>query len=313
MDIRQLRYFVTVADMGHLTRAAALLGMKQPPLTQQIKALEAQLGVTLFIRHPKGVSLTPVGEEVLAEARRTLLTFDAMLQRITHITSGLRGVLNLGVTTSAAVHPFTSRLIRTLRHEHPAIEMSLSEANAAGVTEAVAASRLHCGFIRAVVSRPAGLVFETLASEPTVVALPVDHPLAARGPAGRRAVRLQDLHEQNMILVRRPGAPGLYAQLLHKCAQADVRPRVVEEVERMTTSLSLVAGGVGLSVVPASMQRAPANAVTYRPLAASAGLNAPLTLVYRGDDRSGITANVLRLVHRLAGEMCPPEVPDQAA
>jgi hypothetical protein len=70
---------------------------------------------------------------------------------------------------------------------------------------------------------------------------------------------------------------------------------------------------VGLSVVPASMQRAPANAVTYRPLAASAGLHAPLTLVYREDDRSGITANVLRLVHRLAGEMCPPEVPDQAA
>jgi len=302
MDIRQLRYFVTVADTGHLTRAAALLGMKQPPLTQQIKVLEAQLGVTLFIRHPKGVSLTPVGEEVLAEARHTVQTFDAMQQRIAHITSGLRGVLNLGVTTSAAVHPFTSRLIRTLRHEHPSIEMSLSEANAAGVTEAVAASRLHCGFIRAVVSRPAGLVFETLAHEPTVVALPVDHPLAARRPTGRHAVRLQDLHEQNMILVRRPGAPGLYAELLRKCEQAQVRPRVVDEVERMTISLSLVAGGVGLSVVPASMQRAPAATVAYRPLAASAGLDAPLTLVYREDDRSTITTSFVGLVRRLVAE-----------
>lgn len=300
MDIRQLRYFVTVADTGHLTRAAALLGMQQPPLSQQIKALERQLGMTLFVRHPKGVSLTPVGHEVLCEARRALEAFDAMAQRVAKITAGMRGVLHLGVTTSAAVHALTSSVIRTLRLENPAIEMALSEANAAGVTEAVAASRLHCGIIRAVVSRPPGLVFETLAREPTVVALPVDHPLAARRPTGRHAIRLQDLHEQNMILVRRPGAPGLYADLLDKCAQADVRPRVVDEVERMTTSLSLVAGGVGLSVVPASMQRAPAATVAYRPLASSAGLEAPLTLVYREDDTTGVTATFVRLAHRLA-------------
>src|SRR5688572_16675350 len=104
MDIRQLRYFVTVAEAGHITRAAALLGMQQPPLSQQIKALEAQLGVTLFTRHPKGVSLTAVGKEVLAEARHALLAFDAMEQRVARITSGLRGVLHLGMTTSAAMH-----------------------------------------------------------------------------------------------------------------------------------------------------------------------------------------------------------------
>ncbi|HEY0817382.1 MAG TPA: LysR family transcriptional regulator, partial [Rhizobacter sp.] len=154
MDIRQLRYFVTVADTGHLTRAAAMLGMQQPPLSQQIKSLERRLGVTLFVRHPKGVSLTPVGHEVLAEARRALEAFDAMAQRVAKITAGVRGVLHLGVTTSAAVHTLTSSVIRTLRQEHPAIEMSMSEANAAGVTDAVASSKLHCGIIRAVVSRP---------------------------------------------------------------------------------------------------------------------------------------------------------------
>jgi DNA-binding transcriptional LysR family regulator len=302
MDIRQLRYFVTVADTGHLTRAAVQLGMQQPPLSQQIKSLEAQLGVTLFVRHPKGMALTPVGEEVLAEARLALQAFDTMAQRVACITSGLHGVLQLGMTTSAAVHAFTSQAIRTLRHEHPSVELAITEANAAGITEAVAASRLHCGFIRAVVSRPAGLVFETLAREPTVVALPVDHPLAARRPTGRHAVRLEDLHEQNMILVRRPGAPGLYADLLRRCEEAQVRPRVVEEVERMTTSLSLVAGGVGLSVVPASMQRAPAATVTYRPLASSVGLDAPLTLVYREDDRSGVAASFVQLVQRLAAD-----------
>jgi DNA-binding transcriptional LysR family regulator len=253
------------------------------------------------VRHPKGVSLTPAGQRVLDEVRPVLAAFDAMQQRVAAITSDLRGVLQLGMTTSAGVHAFTSQAIRQLRLAHPSIDMSISEANAAGVTEAVAASRLHCGFIRAVVSRPVGLVFETLAHEPTVVALPVDHPLAARRPTGRHAVQLEDLHEQDMILVRRPGAPGLYADLLHKCAQVQVRPHVVEEVERMTTSLSLVAGGVGLSVVPASMQRAPAATVTYRPLASSAGLDAPLTLVYREDDCSSVTATFVQLVRRLAG------------
>jgi DNA-binding transcriptional LysR family regulator len=300
MDIRQLRYFVTVADTGHMTRAANVLGMQQPPLSQQIKALEAQWGATLFVRHPKGMSLTPLGQQVLDEVRPVLAAFDAMQQRVGAMAADLRGVLRLGMTTSAGVHAFTSQAIRLLRKEHPVIDMAISEANAAGVTEAVAASRLHCGFIRAVVSRPAGLVFETLAHESTVVALPFDHPLATRRPTGRHAVRLEDLHEQDMILVRRPGAPGLYADLLRKCEQAKVRPRVVEEVERMTTSLSLVAGGVGLSVVPASMQRAPAATVAYRPLASSARLDAPLTLVYREGDGSAVTATFVQLVRRLA-------------
>ena len=298
MDIRQLRYFAAVADTGHMTRAAERLGLQQPPLSQQIKAIEAQVGVPLFVRHPKGMWLTDAGRQFQVEAQRMLQAFDAMEQRLARIASGVEGILHVGFTSSAAAHAFTPQTLRACRSEYPGIELVLNENNAAGITEAVAASRLQCGFIRAVVSRPPGLVFETLLKEPAVVAMPLDHPLADRSSS--RGVSLAQLHEQNMILVRRSGAPGLYANLLHLCAKAGVRPNVVAEVDRMMTNINLVAAGAGLSVVPQSVQGTHAQAVVYRPLARGVKLDAPLTLVYRKNDCDGATGNFIALVHRLA-------------
>lgn len=298
MDLRQLRYFVAVADAGHMTRAAAELGMQQPPLSQQIRSLESQVGADLFVRHPKGVRLTDAGRQLLSEARRMLDAFEAMKQRIGRIAQGVEGTLHVGFTSSAAAHAFTPEALRACRSTHPAIELVLSEDNAAGVTEAVAASRLPCGFIRAVVSRPPGVAFETLLNEPAVVALPADHPLAT--VRSRRGVRLSELHGEKLILVRRSGAPGLYANLLHLCAKAEVRPVVVAEVDRMMTNLNLVAAGAGLSVVPASMQGVHPESIVYRPLERGVRLDAPLTLVYRHDDCTGVTGSFVALVQRLA-------------
>ncbi|RQP25191.1 LysR family transcriptional regulator [Piscinibacter terrae] len=299
MDIRQLRYFAAVAETGHLTRAAERLGLQQPPLSQQIKAIEAKVGVPLFVRHPKGMSLTDAGRQFQVEAQRMLRAFDAMEQRLLRIASGVEGILHVGFTSSAAAHAFTPQTLRACRSEYPGIELVLDENHAAGLTEAVASSRLECGFIRAVVSRPPGLVFETLLKEPAVVALPLDHPLAANSSAAR-GVSLAQLDGQNMILVRRTGAPGLYANLLHLCAKAGVRPNVVAEVDRMMTNINLVAAGAGLSVVPQSVQGTHAQAVVYRPLARGVKLDAPLTLVYRKNDCSGAIGNFIALVHRLA-------------
>jgi DNA-binding transcriptional LysR family regulator len=299
MDIRQLRYFAAVAETGHMTRAAERLGLQQPPLSQQIKAIEAQVGVPLFVRHPKGMSLTDAGRQFQVEAQRMLQAFDAMEQRLPRIASGVEGILHVGFTSSAAAHAFTPQTLRACRSEYPGIELVLNENNAAGITEAVASSRLECGFIRAVVSRPPGLVFETLLKESAVVAMPLDHQLAA-GTSASRGVSLAQLDRQNMILVRRTGAPGLYANLLHLCAKAGVRPNVVAEVDRMMTNINLVAAGAGLSVVPQSVQGTHAQAVVYRPLARGVKLDAPLTLVYRKNDCGGATGNFIALVHRLA-------------
>ncbi len=181
MELRHLRYFVAVAETGHMTRAAARLGIQQPPLSQQIRALEAALGTALFRRHPKGVALTDAGRLLLAEAQRILADVAALEARMARAAQGLRGTLSMGFTSSAAAHAFTPDTLRACRERYPDIELVLSEHNAAEITEAVASRRLHCGFLRVPVARPPGVLFETLLTEPVVVALPIGHRLA-RGP-----------------------------------------------------------------------------------------------------------------------------------
>lgn len=298
MDLRQLRYFLAVADAGQMTRAAAALGIQQPPLSQQMQALERRVGVPLLVRHPKGVALTQPGEAFAAEARRLLAEFDAMTGRLERVAAGERGTLRVGFTSSAAVHAFTPRALRACRARHPEIELQLSENNAAEITEAVAEGRLHCGFLRVPVARPTGVMLATLLREPVVAALPMDHRLALRRA---RRVTVADLHGEPLILVRRPGAPGLYGNLLDVCDQQGVQPVVVAEVDRMTTNLSLVAAGVGMSVVPASMQGVHADAVAYRPFAGGAALDAPLTLAWRREPALPAAATFVALVHEIAG------------
>ncbi|MCJ0762605.1 LysR family transcriptional regulator [Variovorax terrae] len=301
LELRHLRYFVAVADAKHMTRAAEGLGIQQPPLSQQIRALEDHLGVKLFVRHPRGVALTDAGGLFLAEARRLLQDVAAAEQRMARLARGEEGLLNVGFTSSAAAHVFTPAALRACRREHPGIALALSECNAAEITESVAASRLHCGLLRVPVARPAGLAFQTLLREPVVVALPIDHPLAGR-PGTRRPLSLRDLAGEKLILVRRPGAPGLYGNLLALFEEKGLRPQVAAEVERMMTNLNLVAAGVGVSVVPASMQGQHPHAIVYRALAESARLDAPLTLVYREADCAGPTASFLALMRRIAAE-----------
>lgn len=300
MEIRHLRYFVAVADAGHITRAAELLGIQQPPLSQQIRALEAELGIALFRRHPKGVALTEAGRQLRDEAGRLLADFGALQQRMQAFAQGLQGRVALGFTSSAAAHAFTPAALRACRQRHAGLRLEVSEANAIELTEAVAAARLHCGILRVPVARPEGLVFERLLEEPALLAVPVDHPLAQ--PAGGRdePVPLQALHGERLILVRRPGAPGLYANLLAACERAGVQVALAAEVERMMTNLNLVAAGVGLSVVPASMRGTHPQAVVYRPLDPALTLSAPLTLVYRGADADGPTGRVLATLREVA-------------
>lgn len=300
MDLRQLRYFVTVAEAGHMTRAAALLGMQQPPLSQQIKALEQQLGLALLHRHPKGVSLTDAGRQFLDEAKRLLRDFADMRDRMARLAGGQHGLLRIGFTSSAAAHAFTPAVLRACRSEQPGIALTMTEDNAAGLIDAVAKARLHCGFLRVPVAQPEGLSFETLLTEPALLALPLDHRLAGVPRATTTPVPLAELDGEDLILVRRPGAPGLYANLLALCEREGVRARSLVEVDRMMMNLNLVAAGAGITVVPASMRGVHAHSIVFRPLRKLARLEAPLTLAYRTHDQEGPTATFLALARRIA-------------
>jgi DNA-binding transcriptional LysR family regulator len=302
MDIRALRYFAAVAETGHMTRAAEQLGIQQPPLSQQIKALERELGVLLFRRHPRGVALTDAGRLFQAEALRMLQDMESMKQRMTRVAKGQAGTLAVGFTSSAAAHRFMPEALREFRRAYPDVELQLREDNAAELTEALAANRLHCGLLRVPVARPGGLLFETLLREPVLVAMPSDHRLARGRDKDSRPLPLAKLCEEGIILVRRPGAPGLYADLLALCHAKGLRPRVVAEVDRMMTNLNLVAAGVGLSVVPASMHGVHAHAIAYTRLADGGQLDAPLTLVSRAEEDNLPALNFAALLRRLAQE-----------
>jgi DNA-binding transcriptional LysR family regulator len=170
--------------------------------------------------------------------------------------------------------------------------------NAEEILEGLVNGRLHAGLLRVPVYQPEGVEMMTLLTEPAMLALPWGHPLV---PDGRpRALAPAELRGEGFILVRRPGAPGLYANWLRLCEQAGFQPRVVAEVDRMMTNLNLVAAGAGVSVVPASMSGAHPDAIVYCPIAGGQALSAPLTLAWRSQDAGGPLARLIALSRELA-------------
>src|ERR1700759_4062445 len=180
MELRHLRYFLAVAEEGHMTRAAARLGLQQPPLSQQIRDLEKELGTELFVRLPRGVQLTSAGEEFLLETRAVLNRIEHAKSQVQAAALGQRGRISIGLTTSASLHPGTTRSLRAFVESHPQVSLSLHADNAAGLTEALLREEIQVAVIRAAVARPEGLIFEQLAKERMVIALPAQHPLAPR-------------------------------------------------------------------------------------------------------------------------------------
>lgn len=165
MELRHLRYFCVVAEEGNFTRAAQRLGMQQPPLSKQIQELEYKLGFDLFRRHPKGADLTVGGTVFLKEARAILAGVQQACVRGARAADGTEGSISIGFTSSAATHPFIPRLLRAYREAWPGVSLDFRENNAAELTEAVTADEPEVAFVRLPVSRPPGIVFESLQEE----------------------------------------------------------------------------------------------------------------------------------------------------
>ncbi len=298
MELRHLRYFVAVAEEGHFTRAAERLGMQQPPLSQQIRALEQELGFDLFKRHPKGADLTPGGAAFLAEARAILENVQQAAVRAGRVADGSAGTIAVGFTSSAAAHPLIPQIVRAYREAWPGVSLDFKEGNAAELTEAIAEGKLQLAFLRLPVSRPPGIVFQQLLEEEMLLVLPVGHPLLQnRRGDDMPAISLKSLRDERFILVRRHGAPGMYSNLIDACKRAGFTPQIAIEVDRMLTNISLVAAGAGISAVPASMRGFHPDSVVYcRIRDGVPGLSAPLTLATRDDDPPPAARHFLDMV-----------------
>jgi DNA-binding transcriptional LysR family regulator len=297
MELRHLRYFLVVAEEQHFTRAAERLNMQQPPLSHQIRLLEQELGFELFRRHPKGAALTAGGLVFVEEAKNILHRVEQAAKRAGRAAKGFEGALSIGFTSSAAAHPLIPGIIRAYRAAYPGVHLELSEGNAAELTEGVDNGTVNIAFLRQPVSRPRNVNFLPLLEEEMLLVLPIGHRLAPKPlKSGMPVVSLKSLADEEFILVRRHGAPGLYSDLIDACENAGFTPKIALEVERMLTNISLVAAGAGVSVVPASMKDFHRRSVVYcRIRDARPALIAPITLVSRADNLSPTMQNFLDL------------------
>ncbi|WP_020180610.1 LysR family transcriptional regulator [Methylopila sp. M107] len=286
IELRHLRYAVAVADEGHVTRAAERLGIQQPPLSQQIKALEAMVGAPLFRRLPRGVELTDVGRVFIERARRVLGDVDVAVEEARRVARGEEGRLVIGFTASAAFHPLVGSAVRKLRETSPGVVLSLEEGGSVLLVEALRAGRLDAAFVRPPFDGTDRLRLTPLLVEEMLVAVPERHPLASRAGRGRR-VALQALSGETFVLYRRPFVSGLYDTIVAACRAAGFSPKIGQEAPRLVTTLSLVSAGLGVSIIPASMARLETNGVVYLGIERAAGLAAPLDFACRDEEPSG--------------------------
>ena len=296
MELRHLRYFIAVAEEGHITRAAERLGMQQPPLSQQIRQLERELDVQLFRRKPRGVELTDAGTAFLERARAILDEVDRAFSTARRTARREQGRVVVGFTGSAPFHPFVPRVIRAFREMYPLVSLVLEESGSSELVQGLHNDNIDAAFIRSPVADVVGLVVRPLLEEDMLVALPAGHALAQN--ADDEALPLSALANEIFILYKRPGGPGLYDTIITACRGAGFSPRVGQEAPRIISTLNLVAAGLGVSVVPESLRRLQMDGVVYRRLSGSAALKAPLILACRPGENSAAVQRFLDLVQR---------------
>ena len=260
MELRQLRYFVAVAEERSFSRAALRLHVSQPPLSTQLKDLEAQLGVRLLERSNRGVTLTPAGQVFYEEVRGVLDRLEQARLKARHAQQGDVGSLSIGFV-SIADYGILPPVIKRFRSRYPGVEMQLHELTTDVQIREIRAARLDLGIGLGPVEEPA-LSFTRVTQEHLVLAAPLAHPLT---PASG-AVALKSLANERFIIPPRDNAPGLYDLIISQCRAAGFTPRITQHARQMQTVISLVASGMGFALVPASVQNLKRDGVQYRPL-----------------------------------------------
>ncbi|MBB3000845.1 DNA-binding transcriptional LysR family regulator [Paraburkholderia tropica] len=304
-DLRQLRYFVAVAEEQHFGRAAARLSMTQPPLSQAIRALEEALGVELFARTRRSVELTAVGADLLPEVRRILASADALRPLAQSLARGEAGVLALAFV-STADYGLLPLLLRDFGARYPRVRLQLAEATSDVQVDELVAGRIDAGLVIAPVPprHAAQLAYLPVAREPLVIAMPA--ALSAQlGGAEVEAdaddgwcatpVNLRDLADVPLVVFPRHLAPGFHDTIMDCYGAAGLAPRVGQEAIQMQTIVSLVSAGMGVALVPQSLRHLRRTGVVYRPLA-QAVPTIETGLVWRVQEVSPVLAAFIEIV-----------------
>jgi DNA-binding transcriptional LysR family regulator len=288
VELRQLRYFIAVAEELHFGHAAARLHIAQPPLSQQIKHLENELHTQLLWRTKRHVELTEAGEAFLEEARKTLAQVEHAARVARSNGLGKTGQLELGFIDTAT-YGFLPELLRTFREHHPDVQVVLHEMTSGELVEALKRGQIQVALLRPT-RGGSQLQFHEIGRERLVVAMPRRHRLS-RLPE----VPVQELEHEGWILFPRLLSPGLHDYLLGICRKAGFTPRVVQEARVGHTIVGLVAAGLGITLITESLKHWGRSDVVYKPLQA-ATVWLPMSIGWRKDERAQTVHSFLKIV-----------------
>ena len=308
MEIRHLRYFIAIAEEGHITRAAERLGIQQPPLSQQLKAMERELNVQLFRRKARGVEMTDAGRALLEHARTVLAHLDRAIETARRAARGEQGRLCVGVTPTTPFHPLVPTAIRAFREACPLVSITVEECLSNESIERLQNESMDAAFIRISLPGSSRLSVVPLLEEPMVAALPATHALVQ--DKREAAISMKRLAEEVFILYGPPGT-GMHDAIIAACQSAGFNPRVgnlgasTQQAPRIGSTLSLVAAGLGVTCVPSSLQRMNLEGVVYRRIKPAEQPKTALNLASRRGDPSAVVRQFVNVVRRTAKAVHP--------
>ncbi|MDM9627911.1 LysR substrate-binding domain-containing protein [Rhizobium sp. S152] len=280
LELRHLRYFVALVEERNFERAAAKLGIAQPGLSQQIANLEAIVGTPLLDRRKRAVQLTPPGELLFEEASKILEQTNAALGALRRIGRGESGRISIGYVASAAYSGMLIKTITGFRQSHPHVDLQLVEMEMRLQMQQIAEGALDFGYIRPPVTIPEGIATTVVLREPLHVALPEVHRLASKS-----RVDLAELSNETFITPRQPSDVGFHANTIAACNEAGFQPDISPLGRDFTTIASMVAVGLGIALVPKSLNCLQLPAIRYIALLNNR-VTSDLAIAYRKTETS---------------------------
>lgn len=303
MDARQLRHFVTVADTLHFGRAAELLRITQPPLSQSILALERQLGARLFLRTKRRVALTAFGTQWLAKVQPVLEALDALPDEAERLRAGREGHLTLSFV-STADYNLLPALVRRFTTQYPDVELRLNEATSDLQLPALRERRIHAGIlIPPATGLPLGFDYLHLLTEPLVAAVPDEWIGQHRFELIDDRLTARSMSEVPLILFPKAVAPAFHELVTGYFTKTGGGARIVQQAIQMQTIISLVSAGLGIALVPASLRNMARAGVRYLHLE-----NAPFLetgLAWRQDDDTATLRHFIQVIHDMTQDVSP--------
>jgi len=293
MELRHLRYFVTVAEERHFGRAAALLNITQPTLSQQIQSLEDELGVQLLHRTKRHVELTYAGQLMIERARAILANVEQATRVVRQAGQGMLGRIVLGYV-DATLYTLFPEIVYELHERYPEVDLILDERSPDDQVRAVLTGLMDIGILYLPITNHAALEYEVLVREPTLVALPANHRLA-----GCQQVALWELADERFVLPARQLAPQLHDQMMRSFQVAGFMPQIAQEASSKQAVVAFVAAGLGVTLLPASVARLQSSNVVYVVLSEPM-LTLNTAVVWRRDNPSPIVQNVLVIARKVA-------------